>query len=88
MQSYFQTDLTLVRSWFINGKNYSRTLEDWLKLQDRNRKHGLDVLETDAVARGLRKEEGRKTFYRYVYIQCFAKPLYMTHTDWRTFGFD
>ncbi|KAF5385848.1 hypothetical protein D9615_002260 [Tricholomella constricta] len=37
-QTYFQSDLTLTRSWYINGMHYSRTLEDWLKLQDKNGK--------------------------------------------------
>ncbi|KAF5375371.1 hypothetical protein D9615_007920 [Tricholomella constricta] len=36
--TYFQSDLTLIRSWYINGMHYSRTLEDWLKLQDKNGK--------------------------------------------------
>lgn len=34
---YFQSDLTLVRSWYLQGTHYSRTLEDWLKQQDKNR---------------------------------------------------
>ncbi len=60
MQSYFQSDLTLLRSWFVNGKNYAHTLEDWLKLQDKNRRRGLEVLENDAVSKGLSREEGRR----------------------------
>ena len=67
-QTYFQTDLRVIRSWYINGKNYARTLEDWLKLQDRNKRRGLEVLENDAVSRGVSKEEGRKTFYRFAKV--------------------
>lgn len=60
------------RSWYINGKNYARTLEDWLKLQDRNAKEGLKELEDDAEAKGLSRLEGRKAFYRFrvFYIAC------------------
>lgn len=65
-QLYFQSDLTLIRSWYLNGKHYSRTLEDWLRRQDRNKKEGLDELERDAEAKGLAAEEGRKAFYRSV----------------------
>jgi hypothetical protein len=65
-QLYFQTDLTLIRSWYINGKHYSRTLEDWLKKQDRNTKAGLAELEADAKAKGVDKEEAKKMFYRCV----------------------
>lgn len=66
MQLYFQDDLTLVRSWYVNGKHYGRTSEDWLKIQDSNKKSGLAELEADAVAKGLSKEEGRKAFFRCV----------------------
>ncbi|KLO16907.1 S-adenosyl-L-methionine-dependent methyltransferase [Schizopora paradoxa] len=73
MLSYFQSDLTLLRSWYINGKNYARTLEDWLKLQDKNKRRGLEVLESDALSNGLSNEEGRNTFYsrfRVFYMAC------------------
>ena len=66
MQLYFQDDLTLIQSWFVNGKHYSRTSEQWLQSQDANAKAGLAELEKDAVAKGLDKEEGRKAFYRFV----------------------
>ncbi|KAF9050126.1 S-adenosyl-L-methionine-dependent methyltransferase [Panaeolus papilionaceus] len=69
---YFQTDLTLLRSWYIPGTHYSRTLEDWLSLQDKNGKKGLQVLEEDAKAKGHPADEGRKTFYRFrvFYMAC------------------
>jgi hypothetical protein len=63
-QLYFQSDLTLIRSWYLDGRHYSRTLEDWLQRQDRNALSGLTELENDAQARGLSKQEGRKAFYR------------------------
>lgn len=64
-QLYFQSDLTLLRSWYISGTNYSQTSEHWLKLQDKNKKAGLAELEADAEAKGLSREEGRKAFYRF-----------------------
>ncbi|KAI5121554.1 hypothetical protein M0805_000735 [Coniferiporia weirii] len=69
---YFQSDLTLVKSWFINGRHYSRTLEAWLRLQDRNAQAGLAELERDAQAKGMDLAEGRKAFYRFrvFYIAC------------------
>ncbi|RDX47884.1 S-adenosyl-L-methionine-dependent methyltransferase [Lentinus brumalis] len=69
---YFQDDLTHVRSWYVSGKHYSRTCEDWLKIQDANAELGLAELEKDAVAKGLDKEEGRKAFYRFrvFYMAC------------------
>lgn len=41
LKAYFQSDLTLTKSWYINGTHYSRTLEDWLKLQDKHNKGRL-----------------------------------------------
>ncbi|OCB88451.1 S-adenosyl-L-methionine-dependent methyltransferase [Sanghuangporus baumii] len=69
---YFQSDLTLVKTWFLNGKHYSRTLEAWLHLQDAHTKEGLAELEQDAKAKGLDPVEARKAFYRFrlFYIAC------------------
>lgn len=61
---YFQSDVTLLKSWWLNGKHYARTLEAWLQLQDEHSKQGLAELERDADAKGLGKAEGRKAFYR------------------------
>ncbi|KAJ7497735.1 S-adenosyl-L-methionine-dependent methyltransferase [Mycena latifolia] len=69
---YFQSDLTLVRSWYIPGTHYSRSLEDWIKLQDKNAKAGLKVLREDAAAKGRSMEEATATFHRFrvFYMAC------------------
>ncbi|KAF8647071.1 hypothetical protein AX16_006906 [Volvariella volvacea WC 439] len=69
---YFQKDLTLVRSWYLSGKHYSRTLEDWLKLQDKNAEAGLQELQADAISKGKDVIEGTKTFnrFRVFYMAC------------------
>ena len=58
--TYFQRDLVLLHSSFLNGTHYSRTLRAWLDLQDKHSKEGLKIL-TDAMG----VEEGSKTFYRF-----------------------
>lgn len=58
--SYFQKDLTLLRSWYLDGTHYSKTLGAWLKLQDKNKAEGMKIL-TDALG----AEEGAKSFYRF-----------------------
>lgn len=65
--TYFQQDMVLQRNWWINGRHYSRTLEDWLKLQDKNNRSGSSIkaLEKDALATGMTAEEGRASFYRF-----------------------
>lgn len=70
--AYFQDDVTLMRSWYISGQHYSRTCEDWLRIQDKNRREGLKELEHDAITKGRPAEEGTKAFYRFrvFYIAC------------------
>lgn len=65
-QTYFQSDLILERSWFINGRHYAHTLEDWLKRLDKHAKEARNILENDAELKGLPKTDGRKLFYRWV----------------------
>jgi hypothetical protein len=63
-QLYFQTDLTLLQSWYLNGKHYTRTLEDWLARQDMNAEEGMGQLVKAQGGGG--EGEGRKVFYRCV----------------------
>ena len=58
--TYFQRDLTLLHSSYLNGQHYARTLEAWLALQDKNRTEGLQILKESMGA-----EMGEKTFYRF-----------------------
>ena len=39
-----QDDVSLQQQWAINGKYYSRTLEDWLQRQDRQRAEVLPIM--------------------------------------------
>ncbi|KAJ6594373.1 S-adenosyl-L-methionine-dependent methyltransferase [Mycena capillaripes] len=69
---YFQSDLTLVRSWYLPGTHYSRSLEDWLKLQDMNAKEGLKELREDALANGRTEADAVAMFHRFrvFYMAC------------------
>lgn len=40
-----QDDVSLQQQWAVNGKHYSRTLEDWLQRQDRQRKQVLAIMK-------------------------------------------
>ncbi|KAI5475122.1 S-adenosyl-L-methionine-dependent methyltransferase [Pseudohyphozyma bogoriensis] len=68
--TYFQRDLTLQRSWWINGKHYARTSEDWLKVQDGNSeiwkgKEDKLVEGKDGGTVEERRREGRKSFFKF-----------------------
>ncbi|KAG2111165.1 uncharacterized protein F5147DRAFT_686588 [Suillus discolor] len=54
--TYFHSDLTLIRSWHINGRNYFRILEAWFEKHDRDAKAGIEELEEYAASKCL--EEG------------------------------
>jgi hypothetical protein len=66
--TYFQRDLTLLRSWYLPGTHYASTLESWLRLQDAHAKEGMRVLEDDAESKGFGRDEGRKSFYRWGFV--------------------
>jgi len=61
---YLQSDVTLVRSWFVSGKHYGRTCEHWLRTQDQHAKEGLKALLNDAEAKGIPASEARAQFNR------------------------
>lgn len=72
--SYFQSSLTLDRSWWLNGKHYGRTCEDWLLAQDAHKNawigSGREVELVTSSKRGEmdeaeKRSEGRKTFFRW-----------------------
>ena len=58
--TYFQDDLKVVHSSYLNGNHYARTLEAWLKLQDQNKREGMRILQE-----AMGDDEGSKTFYRF-----------------------
>lgn len=77
--TYFQNDLVLQRSWFINGRHYSLTCEDWLKKQDEraNRQrwlNGAGMLE--GKDKGDKRGEETVMYYRWVFsvFLNFRKP--------------
>jgi cyclopropane fatty-acyl-phospholipid synthase-like methyltransferase len=68
--THFQADLTLQKSWWVNGRHYGQTCEDWLIKQDSNTKTWIGSgREKELVSRKNTPEkelmnEGRRTFYR------------------------
>ncbi|KAF8197879.1 S-adenosyl-L-methionine-dependent methyltransferase [Pholiota molesta] len=75
---YFQSDLVLLRNWYLPGTHYSRTCEDWLRMQDNNSKKGLKELEKDAVKKGQPAIEGRKAYNRFRVFYMACSELFRT----------
>ncbi|PWN95744.1 S-adenosyl-L-methionine-dependent methyltransferase [Tilletiopsis washingtonensis] len=71
---HFQKDVVLEEMWWLNGKHYARTCEDWLAKQDAGNKGGKSIaaLRKDAERKGNDPLEGEKTFYRFrvFYLAC------------------
>lgn len=76
---YFQDHMSLERHWFLNGQNYSRTLEIWLKRQDRHRKQILPIME-----KTYGKSNGLKWFVRWrlFYLACSELFNYNHGNEW------
>ncbi|KAG2428146.1 hypothetical protein HXX76_011826 [Chlamydomonas incerta] len=66
---YFQDDLVIRNHWYVNGRHYSRTLEDWLVRHDRNRREVLNILTTAYMGS---TESANVWFHRWriFYIAC------------------
>jgi cyclopropane-fatty-acyl-phospholipid synthase len=63
----FQRDLALERQWWVNGRHYSRTLEDWLRLHDAARAEVLPLFEkTYGPGQGLKWF----VYWRLFYLSC------------------
>ncbi|CAO1636321.1 unnamed protein product [Jaminaea pallidilutea] len=71
---HFQQDVVLEKMWWLNGKHYAQTCEDWLKKQDKHNAGGkaIQALREDAEKKGNDPLEGEKTFYRFrvFYLAC------------------
>ncbi|KAH9948664.1 S-adenosyl-L-methionine-dependent methyltransferase [Amylocystis lapponica] len=76
---YFQDDLTLVRSWYVNGRHYAQTCEDWLKRQDKCNWVGHETNTKGAVPDEGRKMSNRASF-RVFYMAC-AELFAMNHGE-------
>lgn len=85
--NHFQLDLTLEKSWWINGKHYGQTSEDWLKRQDSNTKMWIgsnregELVTKKDTKKEERFEEGKMTFYRCVLSILFHKRCESFETD-------
>lgn len=81
MFAYFARKLHLKRQWRVNGKHYSRTCEDWLKLLDENYKKGL-------VAPILDETYGRENrikwyvYWRLFFLSCSELFNYNNGNEW------
>ncbi|GIZ47998.1 hypothetical protein CKM354_001107300 [Cercospora kikuchii] len=64
---FFQRDLRLERQWWVSGKHYAKTCEDWLKTMNANKKQIWPHLEET-----YGKQDTAKWFYRWqvFYLAC------------------
>lgn len=71
---HFQQEVVLERMWWLSGKHYAKTCEDWLKKQDANNRGGRAVkaLREYASQKGSDPLEEEKIFHRFrvFYLAC------------------
>jgi cyclopropane fatty-acyl-phospholipid synthase-like methyltransferase len=76
---YFQSDLKIERQWWVNGRHYARTCEDWLGTMLRNR---------EGVVKGLRETYGEEGVVRWwnrwqvFYLACAELFAYQGGDVW------
>ncbi|EIE20597.1 methyltransferase type 11 [Coccomyxa subellipsoidea C-169] len=76
---HFQDDLALQQQWAVNGTHYSRTLEDWLRRQDRQRAQILPIMKkTYGDDQGLRWW----VYWRLFYLACSELFNYNGGEEW------
>ncbi|KAG8623305.1 hypothetical protein KVT40_008281 [Elsinoe batatas] len=69
--TYFQEDLNLRRQWYVNGKNYARTCEDWLAKMNANKTEIWPHLEET-----YGKDKARMWFYRWQVFYAACAELF------------
>ena len=76
---YFQDDLAVKKQWWVNGKHYARTCEDWLMTMGRNRKQIWPGLEET-----YGKEKAAMWWYRWevFYLACAELFAYNGGEEW------
>lgn len=84
---WYQKDLKVVDRWFVNGKNYGETSEQWLKRTDLNKMEILSLFKTTYGA-GQDEAEAEKTAFvwfqrwRMFYIACAESFNYNDGKSW------
>ncbi|KAF2158105.1 S-adenosyl-L-methionine-dependent methyltransferase [Myriangium duriaei CBS 260.36] len=69
--TWFQEDLNLRQMWYVNGRNYARTCEDWLARMNANKKDIWPHLEET-----YGKEKARMWFYRWQVFYAACAELF------------
>ncbi|GAM86778.1 hypothetical protein ANO11243_047980 [Dothideomycetidae sp. 11243] len=69
--SFFQDDLSLRKMWYVNGKNYARTCEDWLAKMNQSKEQIWPHLEET-----YGKDKARMWFYRWQVFYAACAELF------------
>ena len=76
---YFQRDLSVVSTWYVNGRHYSRTLEAWLRNHDRHRRRVLALFER---AYGAGRALKWFVYWRLFYLACSELFAFNGGEEW------
>lgn len=76
---YFQRDLKVRKLHYINGVNYSRTLEEWLKKMDGNTPLIMPILKSTYGENDAKKW---RVYWRLFYMACSELFRYNNGNEW------
>lgn len=81
--AYFQKDLILEKSWYLNGKHYARTSELWIQQLDANRHLWLKRQANAFLSKKFSSDEDakemEKTLHRFrtFFLAVVSTTLYI-----------
>lgn len=76
---HFQDDLAIQQQWYLNGKHYSRTLEDWLQRMDAHKREIIPLFRDTYGQRDTVKWWVR---WRVFYLACSELFAFKGGSQW------
>jgi cyclopropane-fatty-acyl-phospholipid synthase len=76
---FFQGDLAIQRQWYVNGRHYSRTLEDWLLRHDKAK---ATIMPLFAATYGAAQALKWFVYWRLFYLACSELFGYRGGEEW------
>ncbi|KAI5804096.1 methyltransferase [Peziza echinospora] len=68
---YFQKDLLVENMWFVDGKHYAKTCQDWIRNMERNSKAMMEAME-----KTYGKEKAGEWYYRWRAFYLASEELF------------
>ena len=82
--SYFQKELSVIKTWRVNGIHYHKSCEAWLKNHKKNKKEILSIFK-EHYQDG--KQKKRWIMWKIFFLACSELFRYNSGSDWMVFHY-